>query len=231
MSGPENNAPPKRSQRGPGMFVAFKPGQPVLVQAMGDSQRYWGRVIGVDPYDYFILKLPLVPGILRLATQGASLTLRMENEGELYGFSCDVIAVTHKPHPLAILSYPATAERLQLRQHKRVKCLIPAMVQNDFFNSSGFVVDLSRGGCRLVLDLFQKQRIVNLMTGDAVSLSISLDSMTSCKCAAKVVALQDVGTGRALGLSFDQDCAAGKSDIQEFVDRLETLSNLLQDRE
>jgi len=212
------------------MFVAFKPGQPVMVQAVGDSQRYWGRVIGADPYDCFIVKLPLVPGILRMASQGASLTVRMETEGELYGFSCDVIATTHKPHPLVILSYPATTERLQLRQHKRVRCLIPALVQNDYFNSPGFIVDLSRGGCRFVLDLFQKQRIVNLMTGDALNLSISLDSQTSCTCQAKVRALTDVGSGRALGLSFDGDCADARTDIHGFMDRLETLSTLLEER-
>jgi len=216
-----------RSKRDLGMFVAFKPGQAVMVQGMGDSQRYWGRIIGTDPYDYFFVKLPMVPGIMRLAAAGASLTLRLETEGELFGFSCDVIAAIHKPYPMVALSYPTSAERLQLRKHRRVKCLIPALVRNDFFMSPAVIVDLSRGGCKLVLDMFQKQKIINLMTGDLISLDVSLDTQSSLSCQAKVVSLMEYGQGKFLGTMFEESGDGAQAALDEFMARLEVIDSIL----
>jgi len=230
MQTPDEPATPRRSKRELGMFVSFKPGQSVMVQGMGDNQRYWGRVIGADPYEYFIVKLPLVPGITRLATAGAGLTVRLESDGELYGFSCDVISATHKPNLLLILSYPTSTERLRLRRHRRVKCLIPANVENDFFKSPVFIVDLSRGGCRLVLDMNRKDKVANLMTGDAIDLNITLDSLSSLRYKARVVALNDLGQGRALGASFDPGDGESQGAIGEFMDRLETIDSLLESK-
>jgi len=209
------------------MFLAFKPGQSVMVQIPTDPQRYWGRVIGTDPYDFFILKLPMVPGILRLATAGASLTLRMESEGELYGFSCDVISAIFKPSPLLVLSYPTATERLQLRMHKRVRCLIPSILANDFFNSPAFMVDVSRGGCRLLLDMFQKQKIVNLMSGDTADLNISLDSLTPLRLRTEVVNIQDQGQGRFVSARFNSEDQESQAALAEFMTRLEAIEVLV----
>lgn len=224
----QENGQSKRSTRAQGLTVTFKPGQAVLVQALGDNQRYWGRILGHDPYDYFLVKLPLVPGILRLASPGASLTVRLETDGELFGFGCDVISATHKPYPMLILSYPTTTERLQLRRHKRVKCLIPALVENEFFKSPAFIVDLSKGGCKLVLDVFQKQKIINLMTGDDVAVSVSLDSMTNMRCKAKVMSLSELRHGRALGASFDSEDEESLTTLRDFMERLEVIDSLVE---
>ncbi len=215
---------PPRSTRELGLFVAFRPGQAVMVQGLMDPQRYRGRIIGVDPYDCFIVKLPAVPGIRRLTAPGSSLTLRLETDGELFGFSCDVIACVNKPHTLLVLSYPTATERLQLRKHKRVKCLIPCTVANEFFSSPAFVMDISRGGSRLLLDTHQKQRIVNLMTGDEIFLSLSLDSMSSLACGANVVSISEVAGGLCLGTRFTGDEPGQAEALEAFMDRLETLA-------
>ena len=227
---PPESSPGLRSKRDLGMFVAFKPGQAVMVQALGDSQRYWGRIIGTDPYEYFFVKLPMVPGITRLASPGASLTLRLETDGELFGFSCDVISATHKPYPMVALSYPTAAERLQLRKSRRVKCLIPTTVSNDFFASPAVIVDMSRGGCRVVLDMIQKQKIVNLMTGDLVSVSIALDPSESTVCAARVVSLADSGQGKFLSASFEDSDKDASSALALFMERLESIDALLDSK-
>ncbi len=228
MADTDNTASqPRRSKRELGMFLAFKPGQSVMVQIPTDPQRYWGRIIGTDPYDCFILKLPMVPGILRMATAGAVLTLRMESEGELYGFSCEVISAIFKPSPLLVLSYPTSTERLQLRSHKRVRCLIPGVLANDYFNSQAFMVDVSRGGCRLLLDMFQKQRIVNLMSGDKADLNVSLDSLTPLRLSTEVVNIQDQGQGRFVSARFNDEDADTQSALAEFMTRLEAIETLL----
>jgi len=228
MQEADESTTPKRSSRELGMAVAFKLGQAVMLQALGGKQRYWGKIIGTDPYDYFIVRLPLVPGINHLATTGAGLTLRFEADGELYGFSCDVVSATHKPNLLLILSYPTYIEKMQLRRHRRIKCLIPAFMENEFFKSPGFIVDLSRGGCRVVLDMFQKQKIVNLMTGDELNLNISLDSLSSLTCKARVMSLADLGQGRVLGASFGGGEVESQGAIGKFMDRLETIDTLIE---
>lgn len=221
--------PLNRTKRNLGMFVAFKIGQTVMVQVPGENQRYWGRVIGSDPYEFFIIKLPMVPGITRLTTAGTTLTLRLENEGELFGFSCEVISCTFKPQPLLILNYPATTERLQLRRHKRIKCLIPARLENEFFKSSIFIVDMSRGGCKLIMEVF-KDKIVNLMSGDVVQLGISLDSMSDFRCQATVVSNNEAGYARFIGASFDPDDTTNQKILNGFMDRLETIDALVEPR-
>jgi c-di-GMP-binding flagellar brake protein YcgR len=219
-----------RSKNEQGVLVAFKPGKAILVQAPAERQRYWGRVIGVEVFEYFIVKLPTVPGITRLTATGALLTMRLEHEGELYGFTCEVLASITRPHPMVIASYPKSSERLKLRKHKRVKCLIPCLVENDFFKSPGFIVDMSRGGCQLVLDMFQPERAVNLMKGDDVRLQTSLDSVSNLTCQAKVVSSSEISQGRFLGVSFDSDAAEGKKALGEFMDRLEAIDAIIEER-
>jgi len=216
-----------RSTRDPGIFATLRPGQAVMVQESGSPKRYWGRIIGTDPYEYFFVKLPLVPGITRLVKPGAALTLRLETEGELFGFSCEVFAATHKPYPLVVLAYPASVERIQLRRSKRVRCLIPVLIKNDFFTSQALIVDLSRGGCRLVLDMFQKQQVIPLISGDAISLLLSLAPSGSLECKATVVSVTDTGQGRFLGARFDPCGEDACTAIDEFMDRLEAIDQIL----
>jgi len=227
MSDTQDDTPPVRTKRNLGMFVAFKTGQSVMVQVPLENQRYWGRVIGSEPYEFFILTMPVVPGITRLAAPGATLTLRMENEGEVFGFSCKVISTTLKPQPLLILSYPTTTERLQLRRHRRIKCLIPSRLENDSFRSSVFIVDISRGGCKLIMEVF-KDKSVNLMVGDRVDLGVVLDSTSDFQCRATVVSNVEAGYARFIGASFDPDDAANQKILNAFMDRLEIIDSLVE---
>lgn len=197
-----------------------------MVQLLGGTQRYWGRVLGVDPYECFIVKLPQVPGIKRLASPGASLTLRLEHEGELFGFSCDVITAAFKPHPMVILAYPASTERVQLRRHKRLKCLMPAVVENDGFCSFGFIVDMSLGGCKFILDAQQNQQAVTLQPGEAVTVGISSPSLDNMIFQGKTVSLKDVGPERALTISFDLEDKKTRESLGAFVSRLEAIERL-----
>jgi len=89
-----------RPRREHGLIVAFRPGQSVMVQGMGDAQRYWGRIVGVDGLDFFIVKMPLVPGVMRLAAAGTALTLRLEADRSLESVLALADAV-HAPDNLA----------------------------------------------------------------------------------------------------------------------------------
>lgn len=197
-----------------------------MVQLTGDGQRYWGRVLGADPYECFIVKLPQVPGIKRLAAPGASLTLRLEHEGELFGFSCDVITAAFKPNPMVILAYPASTERVQLRRHKRLKCLVPAVAENESFSSVGFIVDMSLGGCKLILEARQKEQTIPLKPGDAITVGISLPSLESIMFKGKAVSLKDVGQERALTVRFDPEDKKTRESLGAFVSRLEAIEKL-----
>lgn len=196
-----------------------------MVQLQGGAQRYWGRVLGADPYECFIVKLPQVPGINRLANAGASLTLRLEHDGELFGFSCDVITAAFKPNPMVILAYPASTERVQLRRHKRLKCLVPAVVENDGFCSFGFIVDMSLGGCKLILDARHKQQGVTLESGDAVTVGISSPGLDTIMFQGKAVSLKDVGQERELTISFNLADKQTRASLGAFVSRLEAIEN------
>lgn len=216
----------KRASREAGYKVEFAVGRRCLVQFEPKGQKYTASIIGIEPFDFFIVRLPLVPGIQKWMTGGGSAVVRMEQGGTLYGFTSDILAAHIRPAPMLMLSYPENVEYLQLREHKRTRCMLPVELVSEFFNASGFVTDLSLGGCRAVIDWHEKDRVFNMMSGDNLELHLPVDGVHTKDFSAQLMNLREGVRQYALGLRFVSGEAPGE--VGTLIERLERVWAVLE---
>ncbi len=157
-------------QRSPGIQVELRPEMPVVLQIPRDGAKYSSKIVGVEPYKYIIAKMPLAPGIRTMIFPGQGLTLKSECDGIIYGFDTEILHAILRPAALLLLAYPMRTEKIELRRHRRLSCLLPVRLQNPFAHTLAFMVDISLGGCRLVVDKNDTDGILNVMAGDEVSI-------------------------------------------------------------
>ena len=146
---------PKQVQRIAGTKLPLEIGTRIIVSINdlhGADERIIGDLVGLVHFEYLILRLPLVPGIRSRLVDGISATVRLVTNGELCGFQSPIISHVAKPSLLLFLEYPETIEKLILRQHKRVQCILPVQLSSRHGDASGVIIDLSRSGCRVAVD-------------------------------------------------------------------------------
>lgn len=216
------------SQREPGYAVDIAPGQECTLAIDGDKQKYRSSVIGIEPYKFLIVRMPMVPGIQAKLTLGCGVTLRMEHHGTLWGFTCRALKVLTSPAPMLVLAYPSAAERLQLRLHRRTPCFMPARVANEYLAVGGLVTDISLGGCRMVLDVHTPEKVLNIMRGDELALTLPTDAEETCRLEATVQNHHEVKGYRSLGLSFLRDSNLDDTVLARFVERMEGARQVLE---
>ena len=182
-------------------------------------QKYRSTIVGVEPYEYVITRLPMVPGIQSKLQPGSTLTIRLEHNGAVYGFHTEVVTSMTKPNPMLVFAYPQKMECIQLRQHKRTRCMLPAVLHNANTTVSGLVTDVSAGGCRMVVDGRGQLEKFSACAGDIVGLHLPFDPLKPEPVQAEVVNNTPLKRHNALGLSFSGDGFA--KPLAHFIARLE----------
>lgn len=216
---------PPSVQRSPGIQVDVRPDMPVVLQFPRDGAKYSSRVVGVEPYRYIIAKMPLAPGIRAMVSPGQGLTLKAECDGIIYGFDTEILHTILKPAALLILAYPMSTEKIELRRHKRLSCLLPVRLENPFAHTLAFMVDISLGGCRLVVDKNDTDGILNIMAGDAVTIH-SLQEIFGQGLQATIANTAQKNHKAFLGAAFAEDEDHGKR-IGGFLER---VNDILKDQ-
>lgn len=107
-------------------------------------------VIGIEYDKHLIVKL-LSKGYQDLFLQGDAISVRFFYNGILCNFYSVIINVLLEPSDLIIINYPENIERFNIRAYKRVACLLPAKIQYKDIVGDGTVINISHGGCRLML--------------------------------------------------------------------------------
>ena len=92
----------------------------------GFAESYKTTLVGMERGRYLICSAPVLPGLWAVLNAPDQTTVRYLCEGVVYGFKCTLLTVLAKPFQLLVLSYPEKIETVNLRQHQRVPCLIPA---------------------------------------------------------------------------------------------------------
>lgn len=81
--------------------------------------------------------------------------------------------------------------------------MLPASILNDFLNTDGLVTDISLGGCRLVIDWRNKEKVFNMMSGDNLELHMHFDSGDAQAVPAKLMNVRELKRHYTLGLKFE----------------------------
>lgn len=149
-------------------FKHFHPGAKVDLQFNSETPfRIRGKLIGFDEGHYIILSLP--PNIIRDYTdvikEGNGCVIRTLVEGDAgkcVAFRSNVSLITPRPKGLVFIQFPKSVESISLRKESRMVTQLPVViVHRDDTNSealfnaktelSGHVKDISRGGCRVIV--------------------------------------------------------------------------------
>ncbi len=210
--------------RGTGMKLDVTVGTRMLLSFSGTDTRHGTELVGLVPYEYLILKMPLVPGIRSRLQPGEGVTVRCMQQGTIIGFRTHVITQITKPGALVFVEFPAVLEQYELRSHKRLRCLIPADVHCSHGRYRAAIIDLSVGGCKLCFEVKASDPLRGLEALDMLVLRANLfageESTLSCLCRNVEV---DKSTLIA-GVSFTDMDSEGSLRLQEYI---ETVSSFL----
>lgn len=128
-------------------------GEKVLMQFAGVPKKVTSEVVGLDKDKFILVRLPNMLGLRNVISPGGAVTVRyMHSSRVFFGFSATIAGVITNPFPLLFLNYPKMIEMLPLRKHERLDCFIKA---NMYYNAEDYpaaILNLSEGGCRLMLD-------------------------------------------------------------------------------
>lgn len=203
-----------------GADVSLTVAQPLELQFTGNHLYDASSVVAVDGAECIIAEMPLT-ALGCCPKPGMGLRGRFEKQGSYFGFRTCVLKFVTKPRPLVFFACPKKIEVLRRRLHPRVHCMMPAAIEGEMMRVSGYVTDISMGGCRVLANLDGQEGVVNVMSGDTVHLSMPLDGLRVESLKAKVKNFTMKENRVSLGLVFQ----AGKAQmplLAAFMTRMET---------
>lgn len=167
------------------------------------SQPLHGEFLGTSHYEFMIIRLPSVPGLLNKLLPQTRVEIRYMQEGAVHTFTTELISYTIKPSLLLFTSYPDRMSIMDTRKHHRVLCALPILMHSPKGDAEGLICDLSLGGCRVSLELTGQSDMRELMVGDSVVLQ-TIFTADGLPCGSKAVVrnVEMAGTRVATGLSF-----------------------------
>lgn len=131
-------------------------GTRMLVEPAGMGDRFKSEFVGMVRGGFIIVRVPRIPGINEFLYIEKKVTVRYVHEGNVYGFESEVLLNQSAPFRLLFLRYPDTVEILNLRRCPRVDCYLPVKIGMEeggqYTEYDGMMLNLSCGGCQLVLD-------------------------------------------------------------------------------
>jgi len=139
-----------------GAALGIALGTRMIVEPAGMGDRFRTEFIGMSRGQYLIVRIPRVPGINDYLYVEKTVTVRYVHEGNVYGLQSEVLWTLNAPYKLLFLRYPDTVEMLNLRKCQRVDCYLPVQVgvseDEQFTQYEGMILNLSCGGCQVVID-------------------------------------------------------------------------------
>lgn len=108
-------------------------------------------IIGLERGKFLIIRPPALAGIEACLFKKNRTIVTYLYEGMVYGFRCTMIGLIKAPFPLLILSYPESAEEINLRGQKRLSCILNGQLTVDDISLPVSIQDISLSGCRLII--------------------------------------------------------------------------------
>jgi len=139
-----------------GSALTINIGTMLLIEPAGMGDRFKTDFLGMSRGQFLIVRTPRQPGLNDFLYVEKKLTVRYVHEGNVYGFESEIVWSQQAPYRLLFLRYPDSVEILNLRKCQRVDCYLPVKLGleegGQYVEYEGLIVNLSCGGCQLVLD-------------------------------------------------------------------------------
>jgi c-di-GMP-binding flagellar brake protein YcgR len=199
-------------------------GMQLQLRFSGFAESYKTTLVGMERGRYLICSAPSLPGLWTVLNALDQTTVRYLHDGVVYGFKCTLLTTLAKPFQLLVLSYPDKIETVNLRQHQRVPCLIPAKAKTDQTDWDGALLDLSLSGCCFVWDMPREAQAA-VTSGDEMEISYRMPGSPGEQVAKlKVTSVRKYGSRVTVGGSFVGLGGVASEEIRTY---LETAQKLL----
>jgi c-di-GMP-binding flagellar brake protein YcgR len=188
-----------------GKILNIALGTRVQVELGGIGGQFKSVMVGMEPEQYLIVKIPMMTGILSKLYEGNKVTLRYLYSGSIYGFRSNVLHFITKPAPLMFLTYPKAVEIFQLRESRRIDCHFPGQARIQEEQYEGAIVDVSSGGCRFSIDVSGDVRVAQIEVGESIDLSFQMIGSTQPLAALGKVRTISRDQGKVvIGIQFEE---------------------------
>jgi c-di-GMP-binding flagellar brake protein YcgR len=167
----------------------------------GFEERLKSSLVGILPDQYLILTLPQLgtyPGQRTHVDVESEILVRYVHRGVVWGFKSRLKRVVSTPVGLLMIEIPSSIESHDLRQEKRIDCLLPGKIKLGKTSRKGAVVDLSKKGCRLVIEIAKGKKAPKIEIDDELALVCSFPGIEG----------EQTLTGRVRHLHQDQQRTA-----------------------
>ncbi len=165
-----------------------------------------GEFLGISHFDFLILKIPSMPGLLPRLLPRTMIEVRFMQAGAVNTFLTEIITHTVKPAFLLYTTYPDRLSILEMRRHLRNFCSLPIFINTPHGGALGIISDLSTGGCRVILELKGQSTMRKLEVGDQLLLQTVFSANGKPNNGGGAVRnVESSGSRLIIGISFNTD--------------------------
>jgi c-di-GMP-binding flagellar brake protein YcgR len=140
---------PEREQS---KILSLQYGTPLITTFRSDEKSLKARLVGVDPGELLVVRLPHKRWVHEHLYEGNGVTFKTvsTSTGQVFGFRSNIIGNCVKPQLiLAVTTYPDVIETFGLRKETRISCYLPCRLRGTNQETEAVVVDISTSGCRV----------------------------------------------------------------------------------
>jgi c-di-GMP-binding flagellar brake protein YcgR len=199
-------------------------GEPMLLEPAGMGRRFKTAFIGMERGRYIIVRVPRIAGVSEYLYVEKPITVRYMHEGQVYGFSSEIIYMATSPFRLAFLRFPDTIEAVNLRESKRIDCYLPARVMlaegshEQLTSYPAMITNISSGGCQAVIEAEEARLLPPISMDQPVTMTFTMfgrDEEEELPGKVKNIAVS--GTRQYLGVMFDNVSESIRNHIHEYI--------------
>lgn len=160
-------------------------------------------VMGMQVDELLILRIPKGVDLQEHLSEGKVMTARYTQTGTAYKFTSAVLGYVSHPVPFVMLSYPKRLETPNMRKDTRNECLFRAQVRIRDGNYMGVILNMSEGGCKMVLKLSEDDKLPAIGVGDSLDIQVQSEDKQKTGSMKGVVRNLSMAKGKALlGVQF-----------------------------
>ena len=164
-----------------------------------------GKFVGMEDPQYLIFRLPSGRALHEHLYEGHRVTVKCIGSGKVFGFQTEVLTYLYKNRlVIGFFRYPGEVEIYELRRHERVECFIPAVLTLEGDGLTGYVLDISPGGCRFGFASEKKGEGRLPRLEEIVTIAFSLlgvEGQKEIRCLVKAV--YEKSHPKSIGLKFE----------------------------
>lgn len=217
-----------RIQRLPGKDLEIGVGSRLILEPMGADRKILTEFVGMVRDKCIITILPTRAGDREFFVSEALVTVKYVHGGHnVSAFRTIVLGTASKPMPLLFLQIPEAVESLNLRKSDRVHCFLPTTAYVDGAEYSGLIIDLSAGGCRLVIEAEPGKQPPEIQAESEIVTNFQLFDKDAQIFAQGIVRNAEAGqSATSVGVQFKDLAQDIQDNIQNYV---RTISRYLMD--